>query len=282
MHIILKQFPLKLLHPRNPPDRETHFPRYLTVQIQVEILNLYWGIWVSRCRGFRHIQWNQSYGCKHTHSSYVYVCGHIVMWLCTWTRCHVCRYVDTHSSFSGISHMYEDTRIRHMCMYVNTLSCVYVCGHIALCRPRTKNSHSKHHKLLVLRSVSIVTVPHVRQSRLYLHYWHNRSVGLPYHIVNRFKTVLDKVLMFSMGWNLQVGICTAGKFQGILLHTKRISSAKSAVNAFLCGVCLWTHRQMCMYVYILPYGICVCMRTHAAFSVESVICMWTHTWMCHL
>ena len=34
----LWQFPLRLLHPPNPPNRETWIPRYVMVQIQVEIL----------------------------------------------------------------------------------------------------------------------------------------------------------------------------------------------------------------------------------------------------
>jgi len=32
------QFPLKMLHTRNPPNRETQIPRYLAVQIQTEML----------------------------------------------------------------------------------------------------------------------------------------------------------------------------------------------------------------------------------------------------
>jgi len=36
--ISLWQFPLKLLHPQNPPNRDTQISRYLTVQIQIEIL----------------------------------------------------------------------------------------------------------------------------------------------------------------------------------------------------------------------------------------------------
>ena len=31
------QFPLKMLHPRNLPHRETQIPQYLAVQIQIEI-----------------------------------------------------------------------------------------------------------------------------------------------------------------------------------------------------------------------------------------------------
>jgi len=50
------QFPLKLLHLQNPPNRETQiFWRYLVVQIQFEIffdLNLCRGIWVSELVGF--------------------------------------------------------------------------------------------------------------------------------------------------------------------------------------------------------------------------------------
>ena len=48
------QFPLKMLHPRNPRNRETQIPWYLAIQIQIEILvlNLYRGIWVARFGGF--------------------------------------------------------------------------------------------------------------------------------------------------------------------------------------------------------------------------------------
>jgi len=37
-HDVIWQFPLELLHPRNPTNRETHIPRYLALQIQMEIL----------------------------------------------------------------------------------------------------------------------------------------------------------------------------------------------------------------------------------------------------
>jgi len=134
MHIISKQFPLKLLHPRNAPDRETHFPRYLTVQIQVEILNLYRGIWVSRFSGFRHIQWNQSYRCNHTHSSYVYVCEYVVMCVCMWTLCHMCVYVDTSPYVCVCVCMWSQTAlsvVSFICMW--THAHVYTCGHIVTC-----------------------------------------------------------------------------------------------------------------------------------------------------
>jgi hypothetical protein len=34
----LRQFPLELLHPQNPPDRDTQISRYLAAQIQIEIV----------------------------------------------------------------------------------------------------------------------------------------------------------------------------------------------------------------------------------------------------
>ena len=34
---VVRQFPLKLLQPQNPPNRETQISRYLEVQIQIEI-----------------------------------------------------------------------------------------------------------------------------------------------------------------------------------------------------------------------------------------------------
>ena len=39
---ILWLFPLKMRHPRNPPNREIQFPWYLAVQIQIEIL-----VWIE-------------------------------------------------------------------------------------------------------------------------------------------------------------------------------------------------------------------------------------------
>jgi len=51
------QFPLKKLHYRNPPNRETRMFRYLAIQIQIEIQwwhwNLYRGIWVSGSGWYR-------------------------------------------------------------------------------------------------------------------------------------------------------------------------------------------------------------------------------------
>jgi len=130
--------------------------------------------------------------------SCVYVCGHFVICVCMWIHRHMCVYVCVcgHKQHYQWYHSYVCGHT-HMCIHVDTLSHVYVWRHNPSCRPRTKKSHSKHHQILVLRIVSIVTVPHVRESRLYLHYWHNRSVSLPYHIANRLKTVLDKVLIFS-------------------------------------------------------------------------------------
>jgi len=34
---VIWHFPLKMLQPRNPPNRATHIPRYLAIQIQIEI-----------------------------------------------------------------------------------------------------------------------------------------------------------------------------------------------------------------------------------------------------
>ena len=35
---LYRQFPMKMLQPRNPPNRATQIPRYLKVQIQIENL----------------------------------------------------------------------------------------------------------------------------------------------------------------------------------------------------------------------------------------------------
>jgi len=39
-------------------------------------------------------------------------------------------------------------------------------------------------------------------------------------------------------------ICTAVKFQGILLHVRRTWSGKSAINAFLGGLRIWKHLRL--------------------------------------
>ena len=54
-HSFIQQFPLKVQHPRNPPNREFRIPRFSRYKFKLRSwfnLNLYQGIWVSGFDGF--------------------------------------------------------------------------------------------------------------------------------------------------------------------------------------------------------------------------------------
>jgi len=138
-YTIVSPFPVHhfpLLHPQNPPDRETQIRRYVAVQIQIEIMdwfefvprNLSFWIWATGCAN----TWYYSFFVfgiffqRHTphqrkstrYYLFTYIFANIYIFVCIYIyiRAHqICTYI-----------YLKIYRYIHEYMYVQTFICIYV------------------------------------------------------------------------------------------------------------------------------------------------------------
>jgi len=221
--------------------------------------------------------WIRCHVCMYVDTlSYVCVCGYIAICVC------MCVYVVTNSIISGIIHMYVDTR-----------TCVYMWTHCHMCMYEDTTPHAAQER----RNRTPNTTKFSFCGLLVLLQYHtsgNRDftciTGTTDQLVYPITLQIGSKQYSTKSWYFLVVpthclIFWSGvEFESRYLYRRQIPRdftthladfIRKECDERILVWCVLVDTLQNVYVCV-HIAICVCMRTHAAFLVESVICSDTH------